>query len=227
MAQAQSWEQEYQNPRLITKYDKPQKDVLRFLKWLKKEQKISITNLNILDLGCGTGRNSNYLAENDNSVIGIDISKTAISIASERATNLGLKAKYFVGNFGNDLPFEDNSIDLIFDITSSNSLNENERKIYLRETSRVLKKDSHFLVRALCKDGDKNAKNLLKISPGSERDTYIINDLNLTERVFTEADFREMYGQLFTIKKIIKKSGYARFDGRSFKRNYLLAYLSK
>ena len=83
--QGNIWEREYQNPKLVTKDDKPQADVLRFLKFLKKEMKYEVEGRNILDLGCGTGRNSNYLAREGNNVIGIEISKTAIGIAKARA----------------------------------------------------------------------------------------------------------------------------------------------
>ena len=62
---------------------------------------------------------------------------------------------------------------MILDITSSNSLNAKEREIYLSEVNRVLKKNGHFFVRALCKDGDKNAQSLLKKSPGKDYDTYM------------------------------------------------------
>lgn len=47
MAQIQVWEKEYQDPILVTKNEKPQNDVLRFLKYLKKNKKINLENLNI------------------------------------------------------------------------------------------------------------------------------------------------------------------------------------
>ena len=110
---------------------------------------------------------------------------------------------------------------------SSNSLNESEREIYLAEVNRVLKNGGHFFVRALCKDGDSNAKNLLKLSPGPEYDTYIIKDMNLVERVFSKADFTKDYSKYFKIQELIKKTNYAQFKGRSYKRNYWLAYMKK
>ena len=75
--QGNTWEKEYKNPLLVTKSENPQADTLRFLKFLKKEEKFRVENKNILDLGCGTGRNANYLADIGNNVIGIEISKTA------------------------------------------------------------------------------------------------------------------------------------------------------
>lgn len=105
---------------------------------------------------------------------------------------------------------------------SSNSLNEAEREIYLQEVSRVLKPGGHFFVRGLCKDGDKNAKNLIKLSPGKEHDTYINQDMNLVERVFSKEDFIETYSKYFEIQQLIKKTNYAEFKGQSYKRNYWL-----
>ena len=42
------------------KNEKPQADTLRFFKFLNKERKFILENKNVLDLGCGTGRNANY-----------------------------------------------------------------------------------------------------------------------------------------------------------------------
>ena len=229
MAQLQAWENEYNSPQLVTKKAEPQSDVLRFFKYLKKEAKIDLLGLNVLDLGCGTGRNANYLAQLGNTVMGIDISKTAIALAKNRAGEMKIDSQtnYIVGDIGADYPFPDEYFDLILDITSSNSLNDKERNNYIKEIYRVLKKGGYLFVRGLRKDGDKNAKNLLKLNPGPEYDTYVIKELNLVERVFSEKDFREFYSQHFKIKKLLKKSGYAKFQSQNYKRNYWLAYLQK
>lgn len=227
MAQIQVWEKEYQDPILVTKNEKPQNDVLRFLKYLKKNKKINLENLNILDLGSGTGRNSNYLASFGNNVFGMEISNFAIKLAKEKMNELNINVNYFPRSMGEKFPFENNYFDFILDVTSSNSLSEKERENYLNETRRVLKTGGNFFVRALCKDGDKNAKKLLKLFPGKEKDTYQMPELNLVERVFSEDDFRNLYGKYFEIEKITKRFGYARFKGQSYKRNYLLAYLAK
>lgn len=227
--QGNIWEMEYQNPKLVTKDDKPQADVLRFLKFLKKEMKYEVEGRNILDLGCGTGRNSNYLAREGNNVIGIEISKTAIGIAIARAelARLGQLTKYILGDIGEKYNVRDESIDIILDVTSSNSLDEKGRENYLKEMNRVLKNGGHVFVRALCKDGDQNVKNLLKESPGKEHDTYIIKEIGLTERVFSREDFIKTYSPYFKILQLEKTTHYSTFDNRIYKRNYWLAYLEK
>lgn len=222
------WEKEYQNPKLVTKEADPQASVLAFLKFLKKEEQYKVEDKTILDLGCGTGRNSNYLAERGNTVIGMEISSTALRIAKERAAEGRINnVSYIKQSIGEHFPFPDSHFDLILDVTSSNSLNEAERAIYLSESHRTLKPQGYFFVRALCKDGDQNAKELIKRNPGAEKDTYIMPEIGLTERVFSKEDFTTLYSPLFTILKLEKSTHYSHFNGRLFKRNFWLAYLQK
>ncbi|MBI2120194.1 MAG: class I SAM-dependent methyltransferase [Parcubacteria group bacterium] len=221
------WEREYRNPQLVTKGGKPQNDTLRFFTFLKKEEGVTLEGLRVLDLGCGTGRNANYLAELGNTVTGFEISGTAIELARARAKSSGVAAEYFYHDIGAKYPFGDSTFDLILDVTSSNSLNEKEREIYLAETHRVLKLGGYFFVKTLCKDGDQNAKALLKKSPGPEPDTYINTHMGLTERVFSEQDFRSIYSKYFHILRLEKKTSYTRFKNQSYKRNFWLAYMKK
>ncbi|HRH33237.1 MAG TPA: class I SAM-dependent methyltransferase [bacterium] len=225
MPQSEVWEREYKNPKLLTKKAEPQTDVKNFLKFLRKQQGVEIEGQSALDLGSGTGRNGNYLGRLGAVVKGIELSPTAVSLARERADGKDWPVDYQVGNFGTTLPFADHSFDIILDVMSSNSLNESERRIYLMETNRVLKKNGYFFVKSLCKDGDKNAKNLLLKFPGAESDTYINTDMDLVERVFSETDLRVMYGNFFKILRLMKKTNYVRFRGQSYKRNYWLLYL--
>jgi SAM-dependent methyltransferase len=227
MPQYKAWEREYRNPQLLTKDSKPQKDVLKLLKYLKKEQGVVIGGLRVLDLGCGTGRNSNYLASLGADVSALDISVTALDLARKRAREEGSKVDYRESDIGGRYPYQENEFDLVIDITSSNSLDEIERAKYLSETARVLKPGGFFLVKTLCKDGDKNAKELIAKHPGKQHDTYKNKQMGLVERVFTEGDFRELYKDQFAIIKMRKKTSYTRFNNQSYKRNFWLVIMQK
>lgn len=222
------WEKEYQQSKLITKDNQPQHSVLKFLRFLKK-QGVDLEGRTVLDLGCGTGRNSLYTAEEKGMhAIGYDISKTAIHIAREAARDSNIKHVQFdIRSIGEPYPLQDNTIDLILDVTSSNALTETERDLYLSECFRVLKPEGHMFVRALAKDGDDNAKNLIKQFPGPEKDTYTMPTIGITERVFTRDDMLSLYRRYFEILHIDKTTGYSQIDGRSFKRNFFLLYLKK
>lgn len=224
-----AWEKEYQKPLLVTKKEGPQNFIVQFLKYLKKEKGLPMSDLRVLDLGCGTGRNSNYLAERGNLVFGLDLAANALKLASERAEKAGLseQTKYLRQSIGDKLSFEDNSFDLILDITASNSIKSSEREVYLKESSRVLKPGGFMILRTLCKDGDQNAKKLLETNPGGELDTYFLKDLGITERVFSEVDLKNLYGRYFYFDKLVKDVGYPQIKGITYKRKYWLAIMIK
>lgn len=228
MVQEIAWDKEYRNSRLLTKDNKPQTDVVKFVKFLKG-QGIVVDKSKVLDLGSGTGRNSFYFSELGANVTGIEISKTAIDIARKNISisRLNLDIEYKKQSIGDRFPVESNSIDIVLDVTSSNSLSEEEREVYLSETHRVLKSGGYFFVKALCKDGDENAKFLLKKSPGKEKDTYIMPDLGIIERVWSKNDFLNTYSKYFKITQIEKKTSYSRMNNRVYKRNFWVVYMKK
>jgi len=71
----------------------------------------SLKNKKILDAGCGSGIYSVLLTKKDGEVIGVDISKKMIEIAT-RQTPKGLNIKYLVSGLY-DLPFKNESFDII------------------------------------------------------------------------------------------------------------------
>ncbi len=219
--------------------DKPQKSFLNFLKWLKKERRkagegSALAGLKVLDLGSGNGKNSVYLAERGAKVFGLEFSAEALKLANDlknkRIKEIKIKGgsvEFFEKSIGEKFDFPDEYFDLILDITSSNSLDEKEREIYLKESRRVLKKGGHFFARGLLKDGDKNAKFLLKNFPAGQKDTYKIPDFDLVERVFSKEDLLREYGKRFRILKFEKETHYTNYGERKYKRNFWILYLKK
>jgi cyclopropane fatty-acyl-phospholipid synthase-like methyltransferase len=227
MAQRDAWEKEYQKPLLLTKENKPQSDVVRFVKFLK-EQGVILEGKRVLDLGSGTGRNSNYFAELGCIVDGIEISKTAVSLARKYSTENNLNIDYYNDSLGEPWIFlGSRRYDVLLDVTSSNSLSEEEREVFLAEAYRVLNPDGYFFTKALCKDGDENAKYLIKTNPGKEKDTYIMPGLGVEERVWSKEDFVATYSKHFRIMEMEKKTSYSRMNGRVYKRNFWIVYMKK
>src|ERR1700678_910351 len=112
--QKKVWEKEYQNPRLVTGSNEPQSSIKDYIRWLRREQKKPAENVRVIDLGCGNGKNSNYIAELDfgNKVVGVDISDTALKQARFRAHELVEQEKmgatqttFEVRNIGEPLPY--------------------------------------------------------------------------------------------------------------------------
>lgn len=227
MSQQDAWEREYQRPKLVGMGDEPQADVKKFFTYLRRKQGVELTGLQVLDLGCGMGKNSNYLASLGNEVLAIDISFTALKEAEKRSQASGCKVRYVHADMSERIPAEDAQFDLALDVMSSNSLLRAQLASYSEELARVMKKDGFVFVRTLRKEGDKHARNLLASHPGPESDTYVHPGLGLVERVFTEQDIRNLYGPYFHVVSLESKTNYSRFDGRVFKRNYWLCVLQK
>lgn len=102
-------------------------------------------NYTVLDLGCGGGRNIEYFLTKAEKVYGLDHSKTSVKMASEinkKAIKTG-RCKILVGDVKN-LPFEDESIDIVTAFETIYFWNDIER--CFKEIYRVLKKEGQFLI---------------------------------------------------------------------------------
>lgn len=91
----------------------------------------------IIDIGCGAGSNSLYLARSGFHVTGVDISDAAIAAARERAAKAGLKIDFQVADVL-DLPFKDDHFGGAVDIGCFHTLSESKRRAYSREIGRVI-----------------------------------------------------------------------------------------
>jgi ubiquinone/menaquinone biosynthesis C-methylase UbiE len=71
-------------------------------------------NIRILDLGCGGGNNTWFLAREGFTTYAFDGSSKAINLAKEKLIKEGLSANFKQGNFIN-LPYKDNFFDAVID----------------------------------------------------------------------------------------------------------------
>ena len=230
--QQDSWEHEYRTQRMLSPSNQPHADVMRFVRYLKKEyrkrgERLELEGLRVLDLGSGTGRNSCYFAKEGGQVVGFEFSPTALAMGKQFAQDGGLAIDYRLQSIGEPYPLPDASIDIALDVTSSNSLNDAERAVYLRELARVLVPDGWLFLRALSFEGDTHAKELVRRFPGPESDTYVHPDLGLVEKVFSRQSLAQAYEPYFEIREIERTQHYATVSGRTYKRSYWVAYLQR
>ena len=92
----------------------------------------------VLDVGCGTGENSLFLAENGFTVTGVDITPTAIRIAEAKAGQRKVKADFQVGN-ALSLHLKEKRFDNVIDSGLFHTFADDERLVYVREIRRVLR----------------------------------------------------------------------------------------
>jgi len=96
-----------------------------------------VTGLRVVDFGCGSGANTALLAGRGAHVWGIDISKDLLRLADRRLAVSGRDGEAtFIAGSAHDLPFPDNSIDVVFGMAILHHL---DLDLVSREVRRVLK----------------------------------------------------------------------------------------
>ncbi|HEY9725674.1 MAG TPA: methyltransferase domain-containing protein [Chroococcales cyanobacterium] len=123
------------------------------LKWAQVDQSAWATSGNrphILDVGCGIGGSSLYLAQKYNATaIGITLSPVQASRATERAKEAGLATDVqFQVADALDMPFADDTFDFVWSMESGEHMPDKEK--FLAECYRVLKPGGTFLMATWC-----------------------------------------------------------------------------
>lgn len=95
----------------------------------------------VLDLACGSGRHTLYLAEECFEVYGIDISEEGIMTAKSLLQEKNLHANLIVGSIYERLPYEDHFFDGIICIRSLNHGTIENIREGIKEMERVLKQN--------------------------------------------------------------------------------------
>ncbi|MBU2264633.1 methyltransferase domain-containing protein [Patescibacteria group bacterium] len=114
-----------------------------YLKYVANDDLLqkSLSNFNnkvVLEIGAGVGRMTEFFSKNFNTVYGVDIAPSMLSIAHKRLPSLNNID--LIENMGNDLPFPDEKFDLIFSYLVFKHLPNTELiQNYFKEIARSLK----------------------------------------------------------------------------------------
>lgn len=112
-----------------------QRDLQKFISLLPKKA-------NVLDLGCGSGRDSRFLAKNGLRVIGVDFSEKMI----EQAKYLDRQINYLVLDF-ESMRFQDGQFDGIWANASLHHIPYARLRRLLKDIYRILKPRGIFFVK--------------------------------------------------------------------------------
>ncbi len=103
-------------------------------------------SLNILDVGCGVGSTSIYLAQKypQSNFFGVSIGQNEINFAKKLSQDKNLKNISFIqGDFSNT-NYPDNSFDVVFALESMSYADDKE--IFIKEMNRILKPSGKLVI---------------------------------------------------------------------------------
>ncbi len=228
---ADFWNREYTEGEHFSLSDKPGSELVKFTRWFRGEQgHMDLSQMQVLDVGCGNGRNLIYLADQYGaSGAGFDLSESAVASARASAEKLGISSsvRFYQHNLAEVIPESDQTYELILDMMVSHCLRSTERSRYKREVLRLLQPGGFMMIKTFLREGDQHAARMMRDHPGGEPNSYIHPMIGIYEYVTTEAAFREFWEDEFIIHLLHKSHGYQHWGGVPYKRRYMVAYLER
>ncbi|MBB6451245.1 ubiquinone/menaquinone biosynthesis C-methylase UbiE [Geomicrobium halophilum] len=100
---------------------------------------VTLENKEIVDVGCGAGLYTAHLAEKGASITGVDFSEPMLETARKNAPHLR-----FTKGDAYELPFEDQSIDVVFARAVTHHLDDLDP--FLLEAKRILRVGGHVVI---------------------------------------------------------------------------------
>lgn len=148
----------------------------------------------VLDIGCGFGRNSNWLASKGVIVTAVNIDKKEVDEAMAKAVKLGVYVNYFHAN-AKSLPLKNNYFDVAIDAGCSHLLPDNNaQKQAEKEVARTLKPGGYLIYFGFSK---KHPAYKYK------RESSMFRNIS---------DIEKQYGQDFVILKVDQHSWNAKIE---------------
>jgi ubiquinone/menaquinone biosynthesis C-methylase UbiE len=98
-----------------------------------------------IDLGCGTGNYAIYLSRLGFEVTGVDISPTAVKIATERASKKGVRSNFLVADVLGNLHEIQETFDFAYDWELLHHISPDDRQKYIENVCRILTPDGMYL----------------------------------------------------------------------------------
>ncbi len=98
-----------------------------------------------IDLGCGTGSNTIFLAQHGFEVTGVDFAASAIAKARRRANAAGVRAQFVVDDLTN-LRKVKGTFDLLVDYGALDDLGRTGRDLYVRNILPLTRAGSRYLL---------------------------------------------------------------------------------
>lgn len=213
-----TWDEEYTEHDAIPSSHRP--DPSRALQALLAVMDAD-EEMDVLDVGCGNGRNTVHLADQGHHVTAVDFSDAALALAQERVRGkaLGDSVEFLQADVKEGIAVDDDSIDLVVDAyVSCHFLTAAERLQYWQEIERVLRDDGQVIWIGMSVD-DGYYRTLSSSHPQRETVVDPLNDV--AKRLYSQADLASMTSEGLTAETTMDLSFTDTVDGDEYQRHVL------
>ena len=159
--------------------DKPDENLVRYV------EQLEIPVNRVLELGSGPGRNALYLAEHGSQVDAVDLAKTSVDWANDRARERQLDVSFRQANLF-DLSFEQGAYDFVYDSGCFHHIAPHRRNDYIRVVSDALRPGGCFALTCFVEGGQYGGSDM------TDWDVYRERSLN-GGLGFTEEKLRSIF----------------------------------
>jgi SAM-dependent methyltransferase len=105
----------------------------------------------VLDIGCGAGRDTIFLAQCGFHAIGVDLSVEALKIARQRSEAAALAVEWHLAD-ARHLPLGDATVDFVSDRGCFHTIEREDRRRFAGEVDRVLGSGGSVMIRGAARD---------------------------------------------------------------------------
>ncbi len=215
--QRELWNQEHRSPQMVKNmdYETPSSGITLFAEWMTAQGR-SLSGLTGVEMGCGKGRNSIWLAEQGAIMTGFDFSEVAVEESRRRATVKKIPFDVLMHDATVTWPWPDESFDFGIDCFASTDIENPEGRAFSRnEFMRVLKPSGILFVYAISNKSSFH-KYMLETAPQKERNTYA-HPSGKIDKIYDERELRRFYDS-FLMKefRVINKPKGGMFYGKEY-----------
>lgn len=115
-------------------------------------RQLDLSRAKVLELGCGTGTNAIWMAQQDCDVIATDVSPTAIEAAKDKAIKAKVNVKFMVSDIAAANPVQPGSVQFVFDRGVFHVMDLEHRVLFVERVAEALTDRGYWLCLAGSKD---------------------------------------------------------------------------